>query len=284
MKMNKYEANCASMDYYGLSNKPVDKCEFYSNLAFALTSPASLAAISWLVTSFLSVLFGSSIVSCLSFTFPLIIVPYIVHQQMRVQLQPALRKRVASLRSEANSLAMKNVNLTSTQSRLIRQDYRLSAVEERFEHLCKIKAEDITKMKHLAKKNASLQRKVKVNAAADKIETLMTSMIRHDNNGKSMIREWEIDEFVSNIKFITGRNSWKVKDDDIREGLLASLSKKRVIEIVKNDMALERRWDNRYDKETRMNIENRLEQKKMNRGKTGANDNSNSSTTIRCTY
>jgi hypothetical protein len=40
--------------------------------------------------------------------------------------------------------------------------YRLSAAEERFEHLCQRSEKDIVKMKQLARKNASLRQKIKV--------------------------------------------------------------------------------------------------------------------------
>jgi hypothetical protein len=62
--------------------------EYYENLAFALTSPAGLVALTWLTVSFLAVLYGSSIIVCFSFCFPLIMVPYIINEQMSIQLQP----------------------------------------------------------------------------------------------------------------------------------------------------------------------------------------------------
>lgn len=39
---------------------------------------------------------------------------------------------------------------------------RLSAAEERFEHLCRRSEKDIVKMKQLARKNAALRQKIKV--------------------------------------------------------------------------------------------------------------------------
>jgi hypothetical protein len=62
--------------------------EHYEDLAFALTSPAGLGALTWLIVSFLAVLYGSSITVCFSFCFPLIMVPYIVNEQTSVQLLP----------------------------------------------------------------------------------------------------------------------------------------------------------------------------------------------------
>jgi len=62
--------------------------EYYENLAFALTSPAGLGALTWLMVSFLAVLYGSSIIVCFSFCFPLIMVPYIINEQMSIQLLP----------------------------------------------------------------------------------------------------------------------------------------------------------------------------------------------------
>jgi hypothetical protein len=62
--------------------------EYYGNLVFALTSLAGLGALTWLMVSFLSVLYGSSIIVCFSFCFPLIMVPYIVNEQMSIQLLP----------------------------------------------------------------------------------------------------------------------------------------------------------------------------------------------------
>ena len=62
--------------------------EYYEDLAFALTSPAGLGALTWLMVSFLAVLYGSSIIVCFSFCFPLIMVPYIINEQMSIQLLP----------------------------------------------------------------------------------------------------------------------------------------------------------------------------------------------------
>ena len=62
--------------------------EYYEDLAFALTSPAGLGALTWLIVSFLAVLYGSSIIVCFSFCFPLIMVPYIINEQMSIQLLP----------------------------------------------------------------------------------------------------------------------------------------------------------------------------------------------------
>ena len=64
------------------------KLEGYEDLAFALTSPAGLGAVTWMLTSFLAVLHGSAIIIYLSFCCPLIYGPYIINEQMCVQYLP----------------------------------------------------------------------------------------------------------------------------------------------------------------------------------------------------
>ena len=70
------------------NNNKKSKLEGYEDLAFALTSPAGLGAVTWMVSSFLAVLYGSSIIVYLSFCCPLIYGPYIVNEQMCVQYLP----------------------------------------------------------------------------------------------------------------------------------------------------------------------------------------------------
>jgi len=217
------------------NNNSNNNNEYYEDWVFALTSPAGLGALTWLSVSFLAVLYGSSIIVCFSFCFPLIMVPYIINEQMRVQLLPSLRKRTSKLRIEANALAMENVQLKSAVSRMQRQDYRLSVVEQRFEQICKRTDKDITKMKHLAKKNAAFQQTIKVNLAAIKIQTLMTTMLRRDSNGNRLISENEVDEVVSHIKVFGGRNSWKVNRDEIRKDVVNSMTKDNKARLIKKD-------------------------------------------------
>jgi len=217
------------------NNNSNNNNEYYEDWAFALTSPAGLGALTWLSVSFLAVLYGSSIIVCFSFCFPLIMVPYIINEQMRVQLLPSLRKRTSKLRIEANALAMENVQLKSAVSRMQRQDYRLSVVEQRFEQICKRTDKDITKMKHLAKKNAAFQQTIKVHLAVIKIQTLMTTMLRRDSNGNRLISENEVDEVVSHIKVFGGRNSWKVNRHEIRKDVVNSMTKNNKARLIKKD-------------------------------------------------
>jgi len=147
----------------------------------------------------------------------------------------ALRKRTSKLRIEANALAMENVQLKSAVSRMQRQDYRLSVVEQRFEEICKRTDKDITKMKHLAKKNAAFQQTIKVHLAVIKIQTLMTTMLRRDSNGNRLISENEVDEVVSHIKVFGGRNSWRVNRDEIQKDVVNSLTKNNKVKLIKKD-------------------------------------------------
>ena len=101
----------------------------------------------------------------------------------------ATRRKFNQLRTEANALSVKNTQLKGTVTRMQRQEYRyvvncdilstqypknclnetriililrLSAAEERFEHLCRRNGKDVVKMKQLARKNAELRQKIKV--------------------------------------------------------------------------------------------------------------------------
>lgn len=243
MMEEKYFSMGSNLDVSSINQKQNDS-DFYGDFFFALTSPSGLLAAGWLVCSFLAVLYGTSIVICLSFCFPLIMVPYIINQEMHVQYLPALRKKSTKLRVQANTLAMENVQLKNVESRMQRQVYRLSVVEERFEYICKTGDKDITKMKKMAKKNAVLQQRIKSNLATNRIQTLITAMLQSDGKGNCLIRETEIDEVVSNVMDLAGRNSWKVKRDDIWEGFVKSVTKNNSATLIKtadNDSKFELR-------------------------------------------
>lgn len=61
---------------------------------------------------------------------------------------------------------------------------RLSVVEERFEHLCKRSNKDITKSKHLAKRNAALRQniKVRINEPSSCRKTNVMVVLRNKTN------------------------------------------------------------------------------------------------------
>jgi len=193
---------------------------------YALSSPSSIGAIAWIVSSFVAVIYGSSIVVYINFCIPLLVGPYVIREQMPAQKLPSVRSKFNKLRSEANALAIKNVQLKGTVSRMQRQEYRLSATEERFEHLCKRGEKDIVKMKQLARKNAALRQKIKVNLAGKKLQELLTNMLTVDFNGNCLISEIQIDEVVILMKVFAGKNaSSKFDKNAIHRAVINSIAK-----------------------------------------------------------
>ena len=132
-------------------------------ILYALSSPSSIGAMAWILSSFMAVLYGSSIVVYLNFCIPLFLGPYVIREQIPAQLLPckfnilnctkidllffdkfalpeifpkttfnrplfrakiAIEKKFIKLRSEANVLEAKNVQLKGTVSRMQRQEYR----------------------------------------------------------------------------------------------------------------------------------------------------------------
>ena len=85
---------------------------------------------------------------------------------------------------------------------------------------------------------------MKSNLATNRIQTLITAMLQSDGKGNCLIRETEIDEVVSNVMDLAGRNSWKVKRDDIWEGFVKSVTKNNSATLIKtadNDSKFELR-------------------------------------------
>lgn len=195
---------------------------------YALSSPCAIGVMAWIVSSFVSVIHGSSIVVYLNFCIPLLLGPYVVKEQMPAQLLPSVRRKFNKLRSEANALAIKNVQLKGTLSRMQRQEYRLSAAEERFENLCKRNEKDIVKMKQLARKNAALGQTIKKNLAGKKLEESLTNMLTVDTNGKNLISEMQIREVVILMKAFAGKNTpSKFDKDTIHRAVINSMTKNR---------------------------------------------------------
>ena len=55
---------------------------------YALSSPAGIGAMAWIVSSVVAVIYGSSIAVLLNFCIPLFMGPYVISEQMRVQSLP----------------------------------------------------------------------------------------------------------------------------------------------------------------------------------------------------
>ncbi len=60
---------------------------------YALSSPSSIGAMAWMVSSFVAVIYGSSIIVYLNFCIPLFVGPYIIKEQMPAQLLPCKYKK-----------------------------------------------------------------------------------------------------------------------------------------------------------------------------------------------
>eukprot|EP00536_Pseudo-nitzschia_multiseries_P011478 jgi/Psemu1/289703/fgenesh1_pg.394_\ len=186
----------------------------------------------WIISSCLAVIYGSSVLVSLNFCIPLLVAPFVINQQMTAQLLPSVERKYNKIRDEANVLVMSNIQLKGTLSRLERQEYRLSVVEERFEHLCKRSDNDITKMKHLAKKNAALRRQIKATLAATKIQKLFEDILTPDYNGNCVINEKQICEIVMLMKAFAGKNtSSKFDKDTIHEVVVNSLASNRKLSL-----------------------------------------------------
>jgi len=181
---------------------------------YAISSPSSLGAIGWIISSFFAVIYGSSIVVYLNFCIPILVGPYVIKEQMPAQLLPLVQRKFNKIHIDATTLATTNLQLKSIVSRMQRQEYRLSAAEERFEHLCQRSEKDIVKMKQLARKNAALRQKIKINLAGKKLQRLMKSMLLIDHNGKRSISQKDIYEVVILIKDFAGKNRSSKFDKD----------------------------------------------------------------------
>jgi lipopolysaccharide export LptBFGC system permease protein LptF len=55
---------------------------------YALSSPSSIGAMAWIVSSFFAVIYGSSVIVYLNFCIPLLVGPYVIREQMPAQLLP----------------------------------------------------------------------------------------------------------------------------------------------------------------------------------------------------
>ena len=55
-------------------------------ILYAISSPCSIGAMAWMVLSFMTILYGSSMIVYLNFCIPLLLGPYIIREQMPAQL------------------------------------------------------------------------------------------------------------------------------------------------------------------------------------------------------
>ena len=55
-------------------------------ILYAISSPCSIGAMAWMVSSFMTILYGSSMIVYLNFCIPLFLGPYIIREQMPAQL------------------------------------------------------------------------------------------------------------------------------------------------------------------------------------------------------
>ena len=53
---------------------------------YALSSPSSIGAMGWIISSFFAVICGSSIIVYLNFCIPILVGPYVIKEQMPAQL------------------------------------------------------------------------------------------------------------------------------------------------------------------------------------------------------
>lgn len=207
----------------------------WNEFLYALSAPISLGAIGWVVSSFVAVLHGSSLVVYLNFFISLLVAPYMIREQMPAQLLPSVRRKFDDARTEATKLQVRNEQLKGTVSRMQRQDYRLTAVEERFEDVCRRNDKDITKMKQLARKNASLKQKVKVQLAAKNLEELLTRMLSVEVDSEHRISEKKINEVVMLMKEFSGKTTFGAIDNEvIHEAVVTSLGKNIEVNVVDN--------------------------------------------------
>jgi len=173
----------------------------------------------------MAAIYGSSIVVYLNFVIALLLGPYTIKEQMPAQLLPSVRRKFDKLLTEGNALAVKNVRLKASVSRMQRQEYRLSAAEERFEHLCKRSNKDIVEMKQLARKNAALRQKIKVHLAGKKLQAVITNMLTVDQNGNYCVGEKQMEEVVSLMKVYAGKDTFKFDKDVIHRAVITSMAK-----------------------------------------------------------
>ena len=69
---------------------------------YALSSPSSIGAMAWMISSLVSVIFGSSVVVLINFCIPLLVGPFVINEQMAAQLAPC--KLVRSFHETENQL------------------------------------------------------------------------------------------------------------------------------------------------------------------------------------
>ena len=120
---------------------------------------------------------------------------------------------------------------------LILYIFRLTAVEERFEHMCRRSDKDIAKMKQLARKNASLKHKVKVNLAGKKLQDLLTRMLLVDIDANHRISEKKIYEVVMLMKEFAGKTTFGTIDNEkIHNAIVTSLGKNLRVNVVPSMM------------------------------------------------
>lgn len=74
----------------GINQREYSRDEFL----YALSSPSSIGAMAWIVSSFVAVIYGSSIIVYLNFCIPLFVGPYIIKEQMPAQLLPCKYKEI----------------------------------------------------------------------------------------------------------------------------------------------------------------------------------------------
>ncbi len=91
---------------------------------YALSSPSSVGAMAWMISSFVAVIYGSSIIVYLNFCIPLFLGPYVIKEQMPAQLLPSVRRKFNKVKAEATELQIRSVQLKGIVSRMQRQEYR----------------------------------------------------------------------------------------------------------------------------------------------------------------
>jgi len=193
---------------------------------YALSSPSSIGAMAWIISSFVAVIYGSSIIVYLNFCIPLFVGPYVINEQMPAQLLPSVRRKFNKIKAEATELQIKSVQLKGIVSRMQRQEYRLSAAEERFEHLCRRNDKDVAKMKQLARKNATLRNKIKVDLAGRQLDDLLTRMLQVDVDVNHRISEKKVYQAVQLMGEFAGKNTFATLDKEvIHRAMLNSLAK-----------------------------------------------------------
>ncbi len=78
----------------------------WNEFLYALSAPISLGAIGWVVSSFVAVLHGSSIVVYLNFFISLLVAPYIIKEQMPAQLLPC---KLETIKTQHINRSIRNI-------------------------------------------------------------------------------------------------------------------------------------------------------------------------------